>query len=79
MAIPPFHEMLLPLLRRSADGTEWTAAALRGRIADDFALTAADRQELLPSNTQSRFVNRLCWAKIYLERAAIVTQSRAVI
>lgn len=76
MPIPPVHEMLLPLLRRSADGREWTVAALRGTIADDFSLTDAERQELLPSNTQSRFVNRLCWAKIYLERAGLITRVR---
>jgi restriction system protein len=68
--------MLLPLLRRSADGKDWTLAALRGPIADDFGLTDAERQELLPSNTQSRFVNRLCWAKIYLERAGLVDRVR---
>ncbi|MBM4022649.1 MAG: hypothetical protein FJ284_10510 [Planctomycetes bacterium] len=60
MPIPPFHEILLPLLRRSADGKDWTLAALRGPIADDFGLTDAERAELLPSGTQSRFVNRLC-------------------
>ncbi len=76
MPIPPFHEMLLPLLRRSGDGREWPVAALRAPIADDFSLTAAERQELLPSNTQSRFVNRLCWAKIYLERAGLITRVR---
>jgi len=76
MAIPPFHEMLLPLLRRSADGKELTVAALRGPIADDFGLTDAERQELLPSNTQTRFVNRLCWAKIYLERAGLIDRVR---
>lgn len=76
MPIPPFHEMLLPLLRRCADGNEWTIAALRGPIADDFALTDAERQELLPSGTQTRFVNRLCWAKIYLERAGLIARVR---
>lgn len=68
--------MLLPLLRRSADGRECTVAALRGPVADDFGLTEAERQELLPSNTQTRFVNRLCWAKIYLERAGLITRVR---
>jgi len=68
--------MFLPLLRRSADGREWTLAALRGPIADDFGLTDAERAELLPSGTQSRFVNRLCWAKIHLERAGLVTRVR---
>ena len=76
MPIPPFHEILLPLLRRSADGKDWTLAALRGPIADDFGLTDAERVELLPSGTQTRFVNRLCWAKIHLERAGLVNRVR---
>jgi restriction system protein len=76
MAVPPFQEILLPLLRHSADGKDWTLAALRGPIADDFGLTDAERAELLPSGTQSRFVNRLCWAKIYLERAGLLTRVR---
>ena len=76
MPIPPFHEILLPLLRHSADGKDWTLAALRGPIADDFALTDAERAELLPSGTQTRFVNRLCWAKIHLERAGLVNRVR---
>ena len=76
MPIPPFHEIFVPLLRRSADGKDWTLAALRGPIADDFGLTDAERAELLPSNTQTRFVNRLCWAKIHLERAGLLTRVR---
>jgi restriction system protein len=76
MPIPQFHEIILPLLRRVADGREWTLAALRGPIADDFGLTAAERAELLPSNTQSRFVNRPCWTKIHLERAGLLTRIR---
>jgi restriction system protein len=76
MPIPQFHEIFLPLLRRVADGKDWTLAALRGPIADDFGLTAAERAELLPSGTQSRFVNRLCWAKIHLERAGLLTRVR---
>jgi len=76
MPIPPFHEFFLPLLRRSADGRDWTLAALRGPIADDFGLTDAEQAELLRSNTQSRFVNRLCWAKIHLKRAGLLTRVR---
>jgi restriction system protein len=76
MAVPPFQEILLPLLRHSANGKDWTLAALRSPIADEFELTEADRAELLPSGTQSRFVNRLCWAKIYLERAGLLSRVR---
>ena len=76
MPVPQFHEICLPLLRRVADGNDWTLAALRGPIADHFRLTDAERAELLPSGTQSRFVNRLCWSKIHLERAGLLTRVR---
>jgi hypothetical protein len=33
MPIPQFHEICLPLLRRVADGNDWTLAALRSRRA----------------------------------------------
>jgi len=61
----PFHEFFLPLLRRSADGRERTLAALRGPIGDDFGLIEAERAELLPCGTQTRFVSRFCSAKIH--------------
>ena len=53
MPIPQFHEIFLPLLRRAADGRDWTLAALRGPIADEFALTDAERAELLPSEEKN--------------------------
>lgn len=64
MSIPPFCVMRPQLLRRLPDGR-----ALNAPIPDDCAFTDAERQELLPSSTQSRFTNRLCGAKSYLERA----------
>jgi hypothetical protein len=47
-----------------------------GHYACDFGLTDAERAQLLLGNTQSRFVNRLCWAKIHLERAGLLTRGR---
>jgi len=74
MPIPAFHEILLPLLRRSADCKDWTLAALRGPIAEDFALTDAERAELLPSGT--RFANQPCGTTIHLERIDALTRVR---
>lgn len=79
MSVPRFHEIFLPILRRSADGRDWTPAARRGPIADDFGLTEAERAELLPSNTPSRFVNRLCWAMILLERPGLLARVRTIL
>jgi restriction system protein len=76
MAIPGFQEMTLPLLRTCANGEEWAMAAVRGPVAQHFGLTAEQQRELLPSGTQPRFNNRVAWAKIYLERAGLLTKTR---
>jgi restriction system protein len=57
---------MLPLLRIAADGNEHSLAEARDTLAAEFRLTGADRQELLPSGRQSKFSNRVAWAKSYL-------------
>jgi len=52
MALSPFHDMLLPLLRRSAARNEWTVAALRGPIAEGVGLIDAERAELLTRGSE---------------------------
>jgi len=76
MAIPGFQKMTLPLLQACADGKEWTMPAIRGPIAERFRLNEEERSELLPSGAQSRFNNRVAWAKVYLERAGLLTKTR---
>ena len=76
MAIPGFQEITLPLLRACKDGNEWSMAAIREPIATHFGLTAEDRKEMIPSGTQPRFHNRVAWAKVYLERAGLLTKIR---
>jgi restriction system protein len=41
-------------------------------LAQTFQLTDAEREELLPSGRQSRFANRVAWAKVYLEQAGLL-------
>ena len=38
-----------------------------------FKLTESEETELLPSERQGRFANRVAWAKVYLERAKILS------
>lgn len=68
MTSSPLHEILLPLLRHTTDGKDWTFASLRSPIADDFSLTASERAEHLPNITQTRIGNRLCCAKNFPSR-----------
>ncbi|MGI6416026.1 MAG: restriction endonuclease [Thermoguttaceae bacterium] len=76
MAIPDFQSMMLPLLRFAADGAEHSVAESRSPLGDQFGLTDDERAELLPSGQQSRFNNRVAWAKVYLERAGLVAKTR---
>jgi restriction system protein len=76
MAIPDFQALMLPLLRSAASGAECSMQDARTTLADQVGLTADDRQELLPSGQQTRFSNRVAWAKIHLERAGLLEKTR---
>jgi restriction system protein len=76
MAVPDFQSLMLPLLRLAADGQEHRLADVRETLAKEFALSAADREERLPSGQQSKFANRVAWAKVYLGQAGVLASSR---
>ena len=73
MAIPDYQTLMLPLLRISAEG-ETRIPDIEGRIADEFSLTQAERDELLPSGRQKVLHNRIHWSKFYLSRAGLIDQ-----
>lgn len=76
MAIPDFQSLMLPLLQLAADGEEHALSDARRPLADEFSLTEEERKELLPRGKQSRFNNRVAWAKVYLERAGLLEKTR---
>lgn len=76
MTIPDFQSLMLPLLQFAADGAEHSVAECRSPLSDQFGLTEDERAELLPSGQQSRFNNRVAWAKVYLERAGLLAKTR---
>jgi restriction system protein len=71
MAIPDFQTLMLPALRLLAQRPQ-RLAELTERLAEEFALSAEDRAELLPSGRQSRLANRVGWAVTYLHKAGLV-------
>lgn len=76
MAVPDFQSFLLPLLRIAGDGKEHSLAEAHTRLASDLKLTQAEQQELLPSGLQSRFANRVAWARVYLKQAGLLLTPR---
>jgi restriction system protein len=76
MPIPAFQDIMLPLLRLCGDGKEWSTRLARDPLAEHFQLTREERSQMLPSGYSTVFNNRVAWAKIYLERAGLLTQLR---
>jgi restriction system protein len=72
MAVPDFQSLMLPVLKRFADGTEQMPADIRGAMAEEFKLTAADLAVLLPSGKQATFSNRVAWSLGYLKQAGLL-------
>jgi restriction system protein len=44
----------------------------RSRLAVDMAVSEEDRNEKLPSGTQTKYENRIAWAAVYLNRAGFL-------
>jgi restriction system protein len=75
MAIPDYQTLMLPLLKRAAVG-DVSVPEIRNSIADEFALTSEEREQLLKSGTQRVIDNRLHWARIYLAKAGPLVNPR---
>ena len=76
MPVPDFQSIMLPLLRLSADGREHSLSEARENLAKEFRLTEVELSEPLPSGRQSRFSNRVAWAKSYLQQAGLVASPK---
>ena len=76
MAIPDFQSFFKPLLEITADDSEHCLKGARSKLSKHFELTEEDLLELLPSGKQTRFVNRVQWAKIFLTRAKAIEVTR---
>ena len=72
MTVPGFQTWFLPLLRQTADGEVHKLHDLYLRLADEFALSPEDREELLPSGKQLTYQNRIGWARTYLKKAGLL-------
>lgn len=71
MTIPDFQTAMRPTLALLADGQIHRSRDLIDTIADQFALTEAEREELLPSGSTRRIASRVNWAVTYLVQAGL--------
>ena len=68
MAIPDYQTFMLPVLQAIGDGKEHRSGDVVGTVADRFELSAADRQQLLPSGRVPVYASRIHWAATYLRQ-----------
>lgn len=76
MPIPDYQTLMLPLLRITADGTEHRIGDATQQLAQEFHLCEDERQQLLPSGSQTTFANRVGWAKSYLVQAGLLQSTK---
>lgn len=72
MSVPPFQDIMLPLLKLLKDGNEYSLDKYIDELSDTFSLDLTDRTELLPSGRQFKFDNRVGWARTYLFKAKLI-------
>ncbi len=76
MAVPNFQSFFLPLLEFASDGEEHSIQEAREALALSMNISERDRAEPLPSGTQSKFDNRIAWAKSYFVQAKVFESPR---
>ena len=72
MAVPDFQSFFKPLLEIASDKKEHSLREAREIIAKQMNLSQEDLNELLPSENQTKFDNRVAWAKSYFVQAKIL-------
>jgi restriction system protein len=76
MAVPDFQSFFKPLLEIASDDKEHSMKDARVFISNKMQLSEEDLSELLPSGTQTKFDNRVAWAKSYFVQAKVLESSR---
>jgi len=71
VAIPDYQTLMLPVLVLATEG-EQRVGDISDRIANQFGLTDAEREQLLPSGRQRVLHNRIHWAKFYMSKAGLI-------
>ncbi len=75
MPVPDYQTLMLPVLQSTRQGERRISEVVE-QLANEFSLTPQERSELLPSGRQSKFANRVHWAKTYLTKAGLLESTR---
>lgn len=65
-----------PVLVAHEDGNELSSAELRDVISEEFDISEAEREEMIPSGGARRFNNRIGWTVTHLSQAGALERTR---
>ena len=71
MMVPDFQALMRPVLNSAKDG-EVQISEVVSRLVTEFSLNEDEQNEMLPSGKQTRFANRVHWARSYLKQAGLL-------
>lgn len=72
MSIPDFQSCMLPLLKNLANGQSYRLEIAVAALSEQLELTPDERSQLLSSQRQGVFENRVAWARSYLKQAGLL-------
>ena len=75
MSIPDFQSLMLPVLRASSAG-EVKVSVVIDQLADQLELSEEDRNEEVQSGKETKFSNRVHWAKTYMMKAGLLESTK---
>ena len=79
MAVPDFQTLMRPLLVALEGGADRSMTSIRADLAEGFALSQADLDELIPSGRVTTFQNRVGWAATYLYRTKLIDRPKRAV
>ena len=72
MPVPDYETMMLPVLRLFANGAKNVSECLSD-LRQQFDISDAEAEEMLPSGRSTLLSNRAHWARTYLSKAGLLT------
>lgn len=79
MAVPGYQDFMYPFLKQLEDGKEYRLQDLYVFLASHFNLTDEDISKKLPSGEQTLLINRVGWARTYLNKAGLIKVVRRAV
>ncbi len=76
MTIPRFNEFMVPVLELLSDGKQYFHKDMADVLSNQFGLTDDERNQLLPSGSNTVVENRIGWAKTYLKKAGLIESKK---